>query len=122
MKVSPPPGACCEAPSPAPPPAVPGATVQVYTQCTSADHCSAPSFTLTAGADGSYQWWLPASDSPLQVIAAKDSSIQQVTASLAAGGAASSSAPGQTRRPRPQTSGATTVLNFALANYKPPMP
>jgi N-acetylneuraminic acid mutarotase len=77
-----------------------GATVQVGTTCTAADYCGRQSYTLTAGADGSWQWWLPTSDNGLLVIAAKDGYVQQVThASIAAG--------------------KTLTLNYPLQDYQP---
>ncbi|HEY1914402.1 MAG TPA: carboxypeptidase regulatory-like domain-containing protein [Streptosporangiaceae bacterium] len=79
-----------------------GATVQVDTTCTSGDHCGRLSYTLATAVDGSYQWWLPASDNGLQVIAANDGYIQQVTqADVGAG--------------------KTLTLNYALQNYRPSM-
>jgi subtilase family serine protease/N-acetylneuraminic acid mutarotase len=81
---------------------VAGATVQVDTTCTTGDYCGKQSYTLTAAADGSWQWWLPASDNNLLVIAAKDGYIQQVTHTHVAGGKAQ-------------------TLNYILQNYKPPM-
>jgi Carboxypeptidase regulatory-like domain len=79
-----------------------GATVQIDTTCTAGDHCGTQSYTLTTAADGSYQWWLPASDNGLQVIAADDGYVQQVTHADTG-------------------SGKTLTLNYSLQDYLPPM-
>ena len=56
-----------------------GTTVQVDTAASSVKSGQV-NYTLITGADGTYQWWLdPNADDPLQVIAAKDGYIQQVT-------------------------------------------
>src|SRR5487761_1412139 len=78
---------------------VAGATVQVGTTCPSRDYCGTLSYTLTAGVDGSWQWWLPAADNTLLVIAAKDGYIQQVTRTDI-------------------RSGATTSLSYQLRGYQ----